>query len=146
MRRRIRRAARVLVFDPGGHLLMFRFTPDDRPPLWATAGGEADPGESYEDAARRELREETGIEAEPGPVIAVRESDFTTFAGEPVHAIEQYFEVRVSNRHLDFAGHTDSEQAVMQHHQWLSLAELRALARTEMVYPEDLGEIVETLR
>lgn len=145
MNHRIRRAARVLVFDPDGHLLMFRFTPGDRPPLWATAGGEADPGESYEDAARRELWEETGIRVEPGSPIAVQESDFTTFAGEPVHAVEHYFCVRVESRHLDFSGHTGSEQAVMKQHQWLSLSDLRELEVRETVYPENLAELVESL-
>ena len=74
--RRNRYAARVLVLDPENHLLMFRFTPDDRPPLWATAGGELEADESFEDGARRELLEETGIDAKPGLVIAERESAY----------------------------------------------------------------------
>ncbi len=139
IQRRNRLAARILVIDPDNRLLMFRFTPADRPPLWATAGGEVDAEESFADAARRELREETGIVANPGAVIAERESDFTTFAGEPVHAVEKYFAVRVSGHNIDVSGHTTSEQAVMRHHAWWSIDELRGV--TEDVYPPDLAII-----
>ena len=66
-----RPAARLLVTDPAGRLLMFRFTAEGRAPFWVTPGGAVDPGESFEAAARRELYEETGIEADPGPVVAV---------------------------------------------------------------------------
>lgn len=136
--RRNRYAARVLVLDAENHLLMFRFTPDDRPPLWATAGGELETGESFEDGARRELFEETGIDADPGGVISERESDFVTFDGEAVHAVERYFAVRVADRTLDFGRHTQTELAVMQHHEWWTLERLRAVAKVEDVYPDDL--------
>jgi 8-oxo-dGTP diphosphatase len=139
--RRNRYAARVLVLDAENHLLMFRFTPDDRPPLWATAGGELEQGESFVDGARRELLEETGIDADPGVVIAERESDFNTFAGEPVHAVERYFAVRVADRKLDFGRHTETEISVMQHHEWRSIERLRAISKIEDVYPEELEEL-----
>lgn len=139
MPRRNRLAARILVIDPNNRLLMFRFTPDDRPPLWATAGGEVDPGESFSEAARRELREETGIDADPGVVVAERESDFITFAGEPVHAVEKYFVVYVVSQKIDQSGHTTSEQAVMRHHEWWSMGDL--LCTDEDVFPDDLESI-----
>ena len=46
-----RPAARILLVDGENRVLMFRFTPDDRPPLWCTPGGAVDPGESYADTS-----------------------------------------------------------------------------------------------
>jgi ADP-ribose pyrophosphatase YjhB (NUDIX family) len=57
----LRRAGRVVVLDPGDRVLLLRY--DEPPPAgrhWATPGGGLNPGESYADAARRELAEETG--------------------------------------------------------------------------------------
>jgi len=37
---------------------------------WSTVGGGVEPGESPAEAAKREVREETGLEIEVGPVRA----------------------------------------------------------------------------
>jgi 8-oxo-dGTP pyrophosphatase MutT (NUDIX family) len=138
--RRIRRAARLLVEADDGTVLLFRFTPSDRPPLWATPGGECDPGEDYRTAARRELLEETGLALDPGAVIAERQNDFKTFHGEPVTAHEAWFRVRVPSREIDTAGHTDHELQVMQSHRWFTRTELADWP--EMIYPEEILEIL----
>ena len=62
---RMRPSARLLVTDRQGRLLLFRFRHDDGPltgkTYWATPGGALDEGESFAEAARRELYEETQI-------------------------------------------------------------------------------------
>jgi 8-oxo-dGTP pyrophosphatase MutT (NUDIX family) len=52
--------AGALVFDDDGRLLLHRRTQNR---LWSTSGGAVEPGESLEETARRQLREETGLEA-----------------------------------------------------------------------------------
>ena len=51
------------VVDGQRRVLLFRFSPyDGRPPFWCTPGGKVDDGETYEQAARRELLEEVGLD------------------------------------------------------------------------------------
>lgn len=138
--RRIRRAARILVEALDGAVLLFRFTPTDRPPVWATPGGECDGDEGYAQAARRELLEETGLAFDPGDVVAERRNDFITFHGEPVTAHEGWFHVRVASRTIDTSGHTEHEVEQMQSHRWFTRDELANWPET--IYPEDILDIL----
>lgn len=138
-----RPAARILLLDPADRILLFRFTPDDRPPFWVTPGGAVDPGESYEEAARRELAEETGLVADCGAVVAQRMSEFLTLEGVPVSADERFFVVRTENTHVDPAGHTPLERQVMREWRWFTRAEIAAHAET--IYPEDLLDTLDAL-
>lgn len=67
---KVRRTARSILLDQHDRLLLIKvedrtvFDPE-RPIaafFWVTPGGEVQGGETYEEAARRELWEETGIE------------------------------------------------------------------------------------
>jgi 8-oxo-dGTP pyrophosphatase MutT (NUDIX family) len=139
---RLRRAARLIVLDPEIRALMFRYDVPGRDPFWVTAGGECDPGESFEDAARRELREETGITADPGEQIARMTPEFVTVEGEPVQADERFFLVRVAEARIDTAGHTELEQRLMTQHRWFTLAELEDWP--EAVFPVELAAMIRS--
>lgn len=139
---RLRPAARLIVLDAAGRALMFRYDVPGRDPFWVTAGGEVDPGETFEDAARRELREETGIIADPGPQIARMTPEFITVQGEPVQADERFFLVRVAEARIDTAGHTATERALMTQHRWFTLEELECWH--EAVYPVELADMIRS--
>jgi len=62
-------AASAACFRDGKVLIAKRITP----PLWSLPGGRIEPGESPEQAAQRELMEETGIEAEIVALAGERE-------------------------------------------------------------------------
>jgi 8-oxo-dGTP pyrophosphatase MutT (NUDIX family) len=64
------------------HLLITRRAASLRnhPGQWALPGGSRDPGEAAEETARRELREETGVEVQAADVLGVLD-DYVTRSG-----------------------------------------------------------------
>jgi TDG/mug DNA glycosylase family protein len=72
----IREAVRAAVVAPGGRTLMLHYA-HEYDEWWIPPGGGVDPGESDEQALRRELREELGIEEfEVGPLLFEHEHWF----------------------------------------------------------------------
>ncbi|MGV7208348.1 NUDIX hydrolase [Oxalobacteraceae bacterium A2-2] len=141
---RRRPAARLLVLDPAGRVLLFRFAHPGGIPAtsdyWATPGGGLDEGETFADAARRELYEETGIVA-PITELAGIEREFVMqmLDGEMVLAQERFFAVRVDSQVLSTEHWTDLEKQIMTEHRWWSMDELRDT--TELVFPPNLAAL-----
>ncbi|WP_374295064.1 NUDIX hydrolase [Sphingomonas sp.] len=136
-----RPAARILLVDGCNRVLLFRFTPADRPPFWVTPGGAVDPGESYEQAAVRELAEEVGLAADCGPQVARREVEFLTLQGVPVLADERYFRIDIDTCAVDSTGHTALEREVMREWRWFDRTEIDRWA--EPIYPVDLVAMLD---
>jgi 8-oxo-dGTP diphosphatase len=135
-----RPSARILLLDGEDRVLLFRFDAPDRAPFWATPGGALDPGEACDEGARRELREETGLDLDCGPEVGRRLAEFVTLEGVPVVADERYFLVRTDTGMIETAGHTDLERRVMRGWRWFTRAELAA--HEEPVFPDDLLDML----
>ncbi|KZL20467.1 Dihydroneopterin triphosphate pyrophosphatase [Pseudovibrio axinellae] len=140
-----RPASRLLVLDPDKRILLFNFTFDTGPlagcDYWATVGGGLEDGETHEEAARRELLEETGISAPIGEKIHIRTVRFQLPSGEMVEAEEHYFLVASPHSDIDYSRHTELETQVMTRHRWWTREELRLTQKT--VFPENILEILE---
>lgn len=138
---RIRPSSRLLILEPSGRVLLFRFVFKNGPltghDYWATPGGGVEDGETYEQAAIRELWEETGIRAQTmGPEIGRRVFPLQLPDGEHVTADERFFLVKSGNASLSRDGWTPLEQEVMTEHKWWSREELAQTSAT--VWPENL--------
>jgi 8-oxo-dGTP diphosphatase len=138
---RSRPSARLLVIDPRGRVLLFRFVFKNGAlagqDYWATPGGGVEDGETFEQAAVRELEEETGIRVQDvGPEVGQREFVLQLPDGERVRADERYFLVRSEGALLSRDGWTALEAEVMVDHRWWSRDELAQTS--DAVWPENL--------
>lgn len=145
---RERSAARVLVIDRTGAVLLVRGHDADEPDRhwWFSVGGGIDPGETPRDAAVRELAEESGIAASAddlaGPVL--RRSAIFDFAREHCRQHEEFFVLRVAERpELSHDGWTELESRFVDGLAWLTPDELEAT--TDEVFPELLPTLVREL-
>jgi 8-oxo-dGTP pyrophosphatase MutT (NUDIX family) len=139
-----RRAARVLLVDAAGRVLLFLGSDPARPGFdyWFTPGGGLDDGEEPAAGAARELAEETGLRLVPAdfgePVW--RETVEFPFDGVWYRQEQEFFLVRVPAWEVDTTGFNDIEQASVTGHRWWPLDELAGTA--ERYYPADLPAVL----
>ena len=140
----VRLSGRVVLIDARDRVLLFLWDDErlDVHRLWITPGGGLHPGESFEQAARRELWEETGIDAEPGSCVWERRNVFR-FGEHWIEARERYFVLRVPAADVRKDHWTAHErQAILDHRLW-SLDEIASSG--ELFVPRRLAELLPPL-
>jgi 8-oxo-dGTP pyrophosphatase MutT (NUDIX family) len=141
-----RLAARVFLVDRDGSILLLRGRDPNRHEAgwwWLTPGGGIDEGETAEEAARREVREETGLVVDDVGEVVFRRAVQFDFEGLRYNQREEFFCVRCDRFVIDDSGWTDIERRSMAEHRWWTQAELAVTAET--VYPEQLAAVLKNI-
>ena len=146
--REYRPCGRVLLIDGQDRVLMLlvQMPEDEEPRLWITPGGMIAPGESFEQAALRELWEETGIEGVAlGPLVWTRRHEFR-WGERLIDSDERIFLARVPGVDVEVAPRAlePIEVEELRGHRWWSVPELIA-ARDQIFAPSRLAELLPPL-
>lgn len=119
-RRRVRVGVYAVITDPDGRLLLTRLAPGrEAAGRWTLPGGGLDHGEDPLDGLRREVHEETGLDAEPGALLRVtaqRNPPELTASGDDVHTVRLLFAAEVHDpappQVVEVGGSTDAARWV----------------------------------
>lgn len=138
--------ARVLLLDEHDRVLLMHARDPDDPGhhWWELPGGGLDDGETLEQAAMREVAEETGIELDQlGPQVWIRESRFR-YRNRDHHRLDHVFLARRPGITATVATKpTENEKLGLIECAWLSSAQLHN--GTDKLVPPELPTLLDTI-
>ncbi|WP_071870531.1 NUDIX hydrolase [Atopomonas hussainii] len=141
----VRKSSRLFIVNNEGDLLLFLYKDEHQAPFWATAGGELKPGESYTDAAARELYEETGLTLKIGPLLKERDEVYAVARSTPARWLEKYYLVECPSSSNIFAAEwTEEEKRTIQKWKWWSIKEMQH-EDTATFKPEWIPELLKAI-
>ncbi|WP_336012377.1 NUDIX hydrolase [Acinetobacter calcoaceticus] len=142
---RIRKSSRLLVINENHQILLFQFTHTNDAlagqSYWATVGGGLEEGETFEQAACRELYEELGVVRQNVDThVAIRNFEMMLPSAEVVMSNERLFIVFIKNEEVNTANWSEHEKLVISKSRWWTFDELSQTQ--EIVYPNNIPNIL----
>ncbi len=136
-----RPSARVLVLDPDDCVLLFRYRRPSGGSLWLLPGGGLEAGETHEEAARRELFEETGQRVDAlGPWIWKREHVWR-WQDRHYRSIERIYLLHSRRFEIDLGNAQPLELDYLLGWRWWSRSEIDD-STGEMFVPRRLADLL----
>ena len=131
-----RPVSRVILLDETNRLfLLHALDPVGKDSWWVTPGGGLERGETFIDAAARELREETGLEVEIGPCVWVRRHAYQ-WSGRVCDQYERFFVARTTRTDII----PEIEDAYVMRRRWWTIDELAS--SSEVFAPRRLPQLI----
>jgi 8-oxo-dGTP pyrophosphatase MutT (NUDIX family) len=141
----IRHAVRVVMLDVHDQILLFRIVnPETGESFWCSPGGGIEGSESAEQAARREVCEETGLAADLSSMVEIwHRRHVFTWRDKTIDQRERWFFTRTSHFEPTRGGHTAAELVDLQESHWWSVPQMRE--STAVFVPLDLAALLDDL-
>ncbi len=139
----LRLTSRILLFDREDRVLLFLTKAPDTSGIarWLTPGGGVDAGENHQQAAVRELFEETGLVVDSvGAPVWAHDFDVTWDAADHSSGHAEFYRLVVDRFEPSALNWTDDEKIDVLEHRWWSLDELRTTG--EPYEPEELPQLI----
>ena len=129
---------RVGVFVFNGRRVLMARNPNEKRLFYYSVGGRVNLGETMEQAALRELKEETGIDCELERLACIHENFFTDGDGVPFHEISAFFTVKKNEKLLNIPdGYLTDKGPDGEYLKWIDLDDSADIT----VYPEFLRTV-----
>lgn len=135
-----RQTVKLLLVDPDKRLLLIHGRdPETTTSHWYPVGGGVEPGESLDEAARREAWEETGLDWLPaGAQVWTRDVTYT-YEGQAFDVHEDWLYFAVAHFDPSPAQLSEREGKSILGFRWWTAEELRTT--TTLVFPPNLGPL-----
>jgi 8-oxo-dGTP pyrophosphatase MutT (NUDIX family) len=131
-----RPVARILLLDTQDRLLLLQAVhAADGYTFWTAPGGGLEPSETFEEAARRELLEETGLDLPIDRWVWTRRHQYI-WNGRPSDQYERFFTARTADASI----HPRKQDSHVVAHRWWTLAQL--LGSHDEFAPQRLAELI----
>jgi ADP-ribose pyrophosphatase YjhB (NUDIX family) len=136
-----RRAARIIVLDPKRRVMLFRHAGSNGRSFWATPGGGLEDGETFEQAAYREIAEELGVTGGALRFLWEETNNYFHF-NDPVQQQERYFLLEGAQPELLVGVEAVHRREGILETRWWTRAELESAS--EPLFPEELAAKLNT--